>query len=449
MTADNPNADSPAERPSPPANAAPSPGDRPAPAAHGARSSMRAVLALHDFRMLLVMQFASTVRQPMLFFAQAWYVNIVAPESQRVFLLGVLGAVRGGTFLAYALFGGAIADRFPRGRALMISHVASLIVTAGIGLLLYVPAVARGEGPWLWVMFPLFATFGLATGQDQPTRTAMVRDVVPASALTSAIMWHQLLMALAFIPAAPFSGWAIDRLGFATTYMTSGIGHVVVIIALLAMRSPGAVADPGAKRESVLQNLRGGFTVMREDPVVRWTILLTWVVLAAALSVMGILIAAWVHDILLLDATGWGWMALWWGIGGVVSSVWLTWQADSQRKGALFLGSCALMGVAVLAFGVSRSLPAAFFWNGMAGLANSLVLTLGIALVQEMVPNRVLGRVTALLMLSQGFLQVAGLGVALIAQAVGLPLIYPAAGVLILAVTLVATIAQRPLRNAH
>ena len=413
------------------------------------RPSMRALLRLHDFRMLLVMQFASTVRQPMLFFAQAWYVNVAAPESQRVILLGVLGAVRGGTHLAYAVFGGAIADRFPRGQALMVSHVASLIVSSGIGLLLYVPAVARGEGAWLWVMFPLFATFGLWTAQDQPTRTAMVRDVVPASALTSAIMLHQLLMAIAFLPAPLLAGWTIDRFGFATTYLLSGLGHIVVMIALVAMRSPGGVADPTARGESVIQNMRAGFAVMRADPVVRWTILLTWVVLAAALSVMGILIAAWVQDILLLSATGWGWMALCWGIGGLLSSVWLMWRVDSRRKGALFLGSCALMGLSVLAFGLSRSIPAAFFWNGVAGLANALVLTLGIALVQEIVPNRVLGRVTSLLLLSQGLLQVAGLAVGLIAQAVGLPVIYPVAGALVLVVTLAATVAQRPLRTAR
>jgi MFS family permease len=142
-------------------------------------------------------------------------------------------------------------------------------------------------------------------------------------------------------------------------------------------------------------------------------------------------------------------MALCWGIGGLLSSVWLMWRVDSRRKGALFLGSCALMGLSVLAFGLSRSIPAAFFWNGVAGLANALVLTLGIALVQEIVPNRVLGRVTSLLLLSQGLLQVAGLAVGLIAQAVGLPVIYPVAGALVLVVTLAATVAQRPLRTAR
>jgi len=405
-------------------------------------------LASRDFRLLLVMQLASGVRQPMLFFAQAWYVNLAAPPSQRVVLLGLLGAIRGAVFLAYALVGGAVADRFPRRRTLVASHAVAVLLSSGIALLLYVPAVARGEGPWLWAMFPLFASFGLITGQDQPTRTAMVRDAVPTVALTSAVTLHQFAMSLAFIPAAPLVGWMLDELGVATTYLLSGLGHLIVIGAAFAMRSPDVVADPGARGESVWSNLRAGFGVVREDPVVRWTIYLTWLVLAAGMSVMSVLIAAWVHDVLGLDASGWGWMALFWGIGGILASGWLAWQGEYGRKGQLFLGASALMGTSVLAFGLSRSIAPAFLFNGLAGLANALVLTVGIAIVQQAVPNRLLGRVTALLMLSQGIMQLTGLLVGAAGQLLGLSAIYPAAGIAILVFTLLTALRQRPLRTA-
>src|SRR5690606_9767556 len=129
------------------------------------------------------------------------------------------------------------------------------------------------------------------------------------------------------------SGLAIERLGFATTYLASGVGHVVVLAAALAMRAPSAAADPEARGEAVLQNLRAGFAVLRDDPVVRWTVYLTWLVLAAGLSVMGILIAAWVRDVLGLDAAGWGWMALFWGLGGITASSWLVWRGEYRHKG--------------------------------------------------------------------------------------------------------------------
>ena len=142
-----------------------------------------ATLTYPDFRWLLFMQFTATMGQPMVFLTQAWYVAVTAPEGQRVFSLGVLSALRGTAFLGYALFGGTFADRFPRTTVLAISHIAALASVLLVGSLLFVPAVLQGEGPWLWVMLLLFSSFGLIDGQDQPTRTAMIRDTVPASLL--------------------------------------------------------------------------------------------------------------------------------------------------------------------------------------------------------------------------------------------------------------------------
>jgi hypothetical protein len=90
----------------------------------------------------------------------------------------------------------------------------------------------------------------------------------------------------------------------------------------------------------------------------------------------------------------------------------------------------------------------AFAFNALVGFSHQLVLTLGTTIVQRQVPNRLLGRVTGLLMLAGGLMQITGLGAGLLAQAVGLEVLYPAAGIAIL--VLMATIAtrQRPLREA-
>ena len=159
----------------------------------------------------------------MLFITQAWYVNTVAPESQRVLLLGVLAALRGVVFLAYVLFGGTFADKFPRTRVLAISHIAGLASVLVVGGLLFIPAAEQGDGLWLPVMFLFFTSFGLMNAQDQPTRTAMVRDSVPESLLSTAITQHQMAMSFGVI-AALGAGFSIETLGFGTTYLIAGPG---------------------------------------------------------------------------------------------------------------------------------------------------------------------------------------------------------------------------------
>ncbi len=410
------------------------------------RGGRLATLASADFRWLLFMQFASSMRMPTIFLTQSWYVAVTAPEGQRVFLLGVLSGLRGIAFLGYALFGGTFADRFPRSTVLAISHLVGLASVLSVGGLLFLPAVREGEGPWLWVMLLLFTSFGVINGQDQPTRTAMIRDTVPDLLLSRAVTQHQLAMSVSLLLAAPLAGMTIDGLGFGAAYLLAGVGHAAVLLAITRMsRTPAA--DPEAASESILGNLREGIAVLRVDPVVRWTILSNWTVAALGLSVMGGLIAVWVDEVLAIGASGWGIMVVFWGIGGILASVWLSWRADLSRTGAWYLAACALMGVTVLGFGLSRIVIVAFVFNGLVGLSYQLVLTLSLTLVQRQVPNRLMGRVTGLLMLASGMMQIAALIVGGIAQLVGLELVYPAAGVAILVFTVLVVLRQQPLRT--
>jgi MFS family permease len=413
----------------------------------GREDSVFAALKIHDFRLLLATQVATGFRGPVFFITQAWYVNTAAPEDQRVVLLGALGAIRGITFLSFVLFGGAIADRFPRRATLIVSHVIAGAMAVGVAALLMRPEVEAGESPWLAVMFLLFASFGLINGQDQPTRTAMIRDVVPQRLLTSSITIWQFGQSLALLPAAILAGFLIEEIGFGWTYLIGASGHLVTIAAALALRTRLGAADPDAGSESMLANVRGGLAVMRTDAVVRWTILLNWAATALGLSVMGILIAAWVEDILGLDAFGWGLMMVFWALGGMTGSVWLASRGDYRRMGVTYLGVAMTLGVAVLGFSLSRHVAPAFLFNGLAGFGHAMVLTVSTAIIQRTVPNRVLGRVTGLLLLSGGLMQIVGLGVGVIAQQVGLEPVYTIAGLTIIGAALATAIWQPALRR--
>jgi predicted MFS family arabinose efflux permease len=321
------------------------------------------------------------------------------------------------------------------------------LMPLGIGALLLVPAVDEGRGWLLPMMIALFATFGLIQGQDGPTRTAMVRDVVPEEAMASAVSFFFMIVSAALLVAAPFAGWSLDHLGIGTTYLIAAAGPAAILMFVLPMKSASLASDPDANRESVWQNLRAGLHVLAEEPAVRWTVLLTWLSTAAGLSVMGVLIGAWVKDVLLLGASGWGWMALFWGVGSVISTTFLMTRRTLRHRGWLFIGACGGLGVAVLGFSLSRAIPVAFAFNGLAGIMFMVLTTVSVAIVQAMVPNRLLGRVTGLLLLGGGLMQVAGLFVGLLAGIIGIERTYPIAASVIVAATALVALRQRPLRT--
>ena len=286
----------------------------------------------------------------------------------------------------------------------------------------------------------------LINAQDMPTRSAMIADTVPPAIVTSAVTLFHMALAITLLLGAPVTGWVVDHLGFAVSYLIASSGHVAVLVVIARMRAGRKAADPDARMESVRSNMREGLRYLRQDAAVRWIVILTWAVFTAGISVMGLLIAAWVDDILALGATGWGLMMVTWGAGGVLVSATLTARGEYGHKGPLFLAAALGFGLTVIGFGLSRSLAAAFFFNGVAGGMHQLLLIVSIASLQNVVPNRLLGRVLALLLLAQGTAQVAGLGVGAIGQLVGLELLYPAAGLVVVLITVAAAASQRPLR---
>lgn len=404
-------------------------------------------LAYADFRWLCLTQLATGLRMPMTFMTQTWYVASVAPEERKVLLLGLLATLNGIAFLSYILFGGAFADRYPRRQTLYIAHGVAFVGAIATGLMLLLPGASEGAGAWLPFFLVTFALFGVINAQDLPARTAMVTDVVPASMLTRAATLFQLAFAITMVGAGLLAGVLIERLGFAAAYLVASTWHVVILFALWRMRVAGSVADPEAGSQSVIENVREGWRYLQTNAAVRWTVLVTWVGVSAGVAVMGILVAAWIAEVLDLDAAGWGVLQMGWGLGGVLGATILASRGEYGRKGLLFLGVTLLFGLCILAFGLSRVFILAWVFNMLAGASFQTMRVLGISIIQSAVPNRLLGRVMGLLLLAMGIAQGSGLLFGVIGQAIGLELLFPVAGIGVIALALGVFAAQPPLRR--
>ena len=76
-----------------------------------------------------------------------------------------------------------------------------------------------------------------------------------------------------------------------------------------------------------------------------------------------------------------------------------------------------------------------------------LIQTWSVTIVQREVPNRLLGRVTSILLLGGGLMQIAGLAAGILARIWGLEVIYLLSGAAIVLYTLLVTWRQAPLRR--
>lgn len=400
-------------------------------------------LRFPDFRLLWFGMLSSSAVLPLQFFVQAWFVQTHADRDVRLLLLGVLGAVRGTAGLGFNLFGGALADRMDRRRLLFVTQWAGLIVAGLTGFLFIADPLP--EAALFLALFCLFFAIGAVSAVDGPARLAMIPELVKPRYLTNAVALNSTAMQIAIPISVFFSGVFIERLGLGVTYLLSTGSYLVSLGTLWLMRYRGGAAD--RRSLSMLDNIREGLSYATREPTVLWVLIITFVTTGFGFPVMVTLASAWFDQVLGLNAEGWSRIAVFWGVFALAASLALASLGDFRNKGKVFLISGTGYGLAIVAFGLSRWLPAVALANGAVGALGTVSVVTGTAVLQAIVPNQYLGRVMSLSMMSMGFAQVNGLSMGALAQGIGLETMVPLVGGLIALTVLAMALAVPRLRR--
>src|SRR5213594_5070479 len=205
-------------------------------------SGLRA-LRHRDFRVFFAGQAVALVGSWMQQVAQAWLVLSLTNSPLR---LGLVGSLNFLPVLLFAIVGGAVADRLPKRRLLVIT-LALLIVTGRVRY---------------WHVCALAVVWGIANTVDLPVRQAFVVELAGRADVTSAVALNSAAFNVARIMGPAAAGLLIARAGVAPAYFINAGAFVVVIVTLRLVRTRGAPLPRlgttiGAEiREGVLYALR-------------------------------------------------------------------------------------------------------------------------------------------------------------------------------------------------
>ena len=397
-----------------------------------------------DYTLLWFGMFMGSALMPMQFVTQVLFLSDRAGEN-RLVLAGLLGATRGAAMLAFALFGGALADRYDRRRLLMVSQSLGFCVSALVTIVLL--TTPGGAGLTLSLFIGLvFVASGLGA-IDAPTRLAMVPELVGREDLPNAIALDAVAMQLAFPIGLPLTGVLIDLIGYGWTYAVTLGTYAAIIIALIPMTYRGTSRAPRAGR-SIVGDIQFGLGYARRHPALLWLMLTSFCVTGMAAPVVTNLGPVWTSRVLGLSATGVGMLATTWGIGAMVGSIAMTNVGHFRRKGWMFLGAAAAFDCFVIGFGYSRLIPVSAVLN--LGLGATLTIT-GVSatsLTQRLIPNEVQGRVMSIFMLSGGLAQLLTLPISGIAQWATFELTMPIIGWFSLTCVVLIAVLQPAVRRA-
>ena len=177
-----------------------------------------------DFRVFFAGQAVALVGSWMQQVAQAWLVLSLTNSPLR---LGLVGSLNFLPILLFAIVGGAVADRLPKRRLLVMTQ--SLL---GCQTLALAALIVTGRVRY-WHICVLALVWGIANTVDLPVRQAFVVELAGRADVTSAVALNSAAFNLARIVGPAAAGLLIARAGVAPAYFINASAFVVVIGASL------------------------------------------------------------------------------------------------------------------------------------------------------------------------------------------------------------------------
>jgi MFS family permease len=200
--------------------------------------------------------------------AQDWLVLDLTHGSGTA--LGVTTGLQFLPLLLFSLWGGMIADRYPKRRILMMTQATMGALALILGVLALTHTVE------IWQVYALAFGLGLASVVDNPTRQAFATEMVGRDGLANAIALNSAVFNLARIAGPAVAGLVISLLGTPAAFCVNAASYGAVLISLQLMRPSElhvAARLPRAKGQ-----LREALRYVKQRPALWMTLVLVFFV---------------------------------------------------------------------------------------------------------------------------------------------------------------------------
>ncbi|MFT3786797.1 MAG: MFS transporter [Tepidisphaeraceae bacterium] len=398
---------------------------------------MLRALKSRNYRLFFAGQLVSLIGSWLTTVAISWLVYRLTGSA---FLLGLAGfAGQFPTFIG-APFTGALVDRWPLRRTLVITQTLAMLQSFGLAAIVLTGHETYGA------ILSLAVFQGFINAFDIPTRQAFVVQMLDDRAdLPNAIALNSSMVNGARLLGPSAAGILIAAFGEGLCFFIDGVSYIFVIIALLMM----TVAKRAAPKEGhppVLESIKEGFEASFGFAPIRAVLLLLALVSLAGVPYM-VLMPVFAKEILHGGPGLLGVLTGAAGVGALCGGVYLASRRSVVGISRALVTAAITFGVALVAFGFSRSIPVSILIMPIAGASMIIEMAGTNTLIQTLAEDHQRGRVMAMFtMCFMGTVPIGSLICGLVADHFGAPITVMAGGVMCIAGGIVFNAARPKLR---
>jgi MFS family permease len=353
------------------------------------RGLLRAFTSLRqrNFRLFWSGQVISLVGTRMQSIGQAW---LVLELTHSAWQLGLVGALQAVPVLLFSLFGGVVADRWPKRRILLAIEVASMLQA----LLLW--ALKASSTIQLWHVYVLALLLGLMNSLVIPASRAFIVEMVGREDLPNAVALYTSMSTLARIVGPGLAGIIIAASGVPLLFLLNALSFLPVVVGLVLIRShelhAQARRSPSAHGPGdTLRSLREGVEFVRRMPAVLLVIVVVGLVLLFG-SNFNVVLPLFATEVLGVGATGFGFLSAATGVGALLAALWLAWGNQQPTIQSVLIGTL-VFGALEAVFAFSHLYPLSLALMVGVGFAESAFAAQAMTALQTLAPDDLRGRV--------------------------------------------------------
>ena len=378
-------------------------------------------LRSRNFRLFCLGQAVSLGGMWMQMVAQSWLMYRLTNSATAVAAVFI---AQQGPGLFIGPFAGALADRYPKKRMLIVAQAATAVPAFALASITIAGVVTA------WQVLVLAFWMGVARAFEIPTRQAFIPALVAREDLPNAIGLNSIVFNLARLTGPAIGGMVIAAVGEGWCFLANSISYLAVIAALLAIR----VADPRPPvrgDSSILGEVWEGLRYVRSQPLL-WAPLGGLATASLAGMPYTVLLPSFAERVLHAGPETYGFLTSAVGAGAIASAVALALRRDPVGLERWVVACGILFGVSLVAFSRSSSIGtsiAALMWVG----ASFMFMMAGVnTLLQLAAPEELRGRVMSLhTTLFLGILPLGGLLAGAFADRVGEAAVLMVGGVVV------------------
>jgi MFS family permease len=342
-----------------------------------------------DFRLFWIGQAVSTTGTWMQGTGQAW---LVLQLTNSPLALGALTTFQTLPVMIFGLFGGVVADRFPKQKLLLFTQTTMLIQALLLGFLTWSGQIA------LWHLYTMALTLGVMNALDNPSRQTIVSELVGVEDMPNAVALNSMVFNAARLVGPALGGVTIALIGVAGCYFVNATTFLATIAGLLMMQArPMAASVRDTRRGAMILQVRDGLRYAVTTPEVCFIMILMAVIgtFGYNFAVILPLIATYVLN---AEPSAFGLLSSAIGVGSLLASVVIAGRNTPTRRRILF----GAAGFSLLLLGLSLTsswmvmLPLLVVLGGFSIVFSS---TANVRL-QTITPPALRGRVMSIYMLT-------------------------------------------------